>query len=128
MEDSDEEQRHLGSQLARAAEFIRGCAAASAAGGGGGGGCLVHCAAGVSRSSSVVAACLMALHRFTLREALAAIRERRPIAWPNEALVIELASFEVRPPSSRPASLAALSAFPLAACKFPHHGAVLVTH
>ena len=104
VEDTDEDQRHLLPQLARAAAFLRETDAAAA--GGRGGGCLVHCAAGVSRSSSVVAACLMSLHRFTLREALRAIRERRPIAWPNEALVLELGDFEVRVfPSPRAALL-----------------------
>ena len=92
VEDTDEDQRGLLQHLARAAAFLGGAGGDEKPGGG----CLVHCAAGVSRSSTVVAACLMAAHGMTLREALAAIRERRPIAWPNEGLVAELAAFEVR--------------------------------
>jgi hypothetical protein len=38
----------------------------------------------------------MAAHGMTLHEALAMIRERRPIAWPNEGLVVEIAAFEVQ--------------------------------
>ena len=102
VEDTDEDQRGLLQHLARAAAFLGGPAAG---GEGSGGGCLVHCAAGVSRSSTVVAACLMAAHGMTLREALAAVRERRPIAWPNEGLVAELAAFEVRGDSGEGASL-----------------------
>ena len=90
VEDSDERQAGLQEQLASAVQFFRSGVEA-------GGGCLVHCAAGVSRSAAVVVACLMSVHRFTLREALAAVRERRPIAWPNDGLLEELAVFEVYP-------------------------------
>lgn len=59
-----------------------------------GGGVLVHCAAGVSRSTALTLAYMMREHRMTLREALSAMRERRPIVWPNEGFVASLISLE----------------------------------
>jgi protein-tyrosine phosphatase len=47
------------------------------------GGVLVHCHAGVSRSSSIVIAYLMQEHRMTFQEALAFASLRRPVIFPN---------------------------------------------
>jgi hypothetical protein len=44
---------------------------------------LVHCAAGVNRSSTVCCAALMALEGLTAEEALARVRERHPEALPD---------------------------------------------
>lgn len=47
------------------------------------GGILVHCAAGVSRSATVVTAYLMAKRGMTSSEALEYVRQRRPCVEPN---------------------------------------------
>lgn len=44
---------------------------------------LVHCYAGVNRSSTVCCATLMLLEGLTAEEALARVREHHPIAWPD---------------------------------------------
>ena len=44
---------------------------------------LVHCAAGVNRSSTVCCATLMLLEGLTADEALARVRERHPVATPD---------------------------------------------
>ena len=57
---------------------------------------LVHCKAGVSRSSTVIATALAAVERRTFREALGLVQEARPAAVPHPALhelvVVYLAS------------------------------------
>ncbi len=45
---------------------------------------LVHCAAGVSRSASVVIAYTMWKNQVSLKEAFATVRSKRPCVWPNE--------------------------------------------
>jgi hypothetical protein len=44
---------------------------------------LVHCYAGINRSSSVCCAALMLLEGLSAEEALARVRERHPSAWPD---------------------------------------------
>jgi hypothetical protein len=44
---------------------------------------LVHCYAGINRSSSVCCAALMLLEGISADEALARVRERHPAAWPD---------------------------------------------
>lgn len=51
---------------------------------GGGGGCLVHCNAGVSRSSAVIIAWLMSRKGMAFGGALALVRQTRPSARPND--------------------------------------------
>ncbi|KAJ7580757.1 protein-tyrosine phosphatase-like protein [Mycena floridula] len=51
---------------------------------------LVHCAEGVSRSVSVVAAFLMAVYGWNPKEALSYIKERRGVANPNFGFVQQL--------------------------------------
>mmetsp|Transcript_6718 Transcript_6718/g.15498 ORF Transcript_6718/g.15498 Transcript_6718/m.15498 type:complete len:254 (-) Transcript_6718:1176-1937(-) len=58
------------------------------------GACLVHCNAGISRSSALTLAYLVKRRGFTLREALRALRERRPIAWPNQGFMSRLIDME----------------------------------
>ena len=57
---------------------------------------LVHCLAGVSRSSSVVCAFLMACHDMSMEEAIGMVRSARPCATPNPAFVKQLRKWEGR--------------------------------
>ena len=63
--------------------------------------CLVHCAAGVSRSSAITLAFLVSHERFSLREAFHLLRERRPICWPNTGFMRHLIAFEASHHSGR---------------------------
>ena len=55
---------------------------------------LVHCAAGISRSASVVAAYLMAGHQMTLVDALRLMKSRRPVVSPNIGFLVHLIALE----------------------------------
>lgn len=44
---------------------------------------LVHCYAGMNRSSTVCCAALILLEGITAEEALARVRRRHPLAWPD---------------------------------------------
>jgi atypical dual specificity phosphatase len=55
---------------------------------------LVHCAAGVSRSATIVIAFIMHFEGLCLREALALVREKRPIVYPNKGFYTALLDFE----------------------------------
>lgn len=57
------------------------------------GACLVHCMAGVSRSTSLVAAYIMAVTQLNWREALKAIKCSRSIANPNYGFQRQLQDF-----------------------------------
>lgn len=48
---------------------------------------VIHCAAGISRSTAALAILLCARHRDREDEIFAAIREIRPRAWPNARMV-----------------------------------------
>jgi len=54
----------------------------------------VHCMQGVSRSATVVIAWLMFHHGWTRDEALAFLREKRPIVRPNSAFMERLMEWE----------------------------------
>ena len=56
----------------------------------------VHCQNGVSRSVMVVTAYLMKAHGWSRDEALAFVRQRRPLARPNPAFMELLAEWEKR--------------------------------
>ncbi|CAF1031808.1 unnamed protein product [Adineta ricciae] len=56
--------------------------------------CLVHCAAGVSRSATIVLAYLMKYHHNTLKEAFFYLIEKRPQIWPNEGFLLQLIRYE----------------------------------
>ena len=56
--------------------------------------CLVHCAAGVSRSATIVLAYLMKYHHHTLRDAFLFLMEKRPQIWPNEGFLLQLLRYE----------------------------------
>ncbi|CAE8723988.1 unnamed protein product [Polarella glacialis] len=64
---------------------------------------LVHCQAGISRSSTIVMAYLMARNRMTLRESFLFVKERRENIGPNEHFMRALAVYEdeLRPPEER---------------------------
>ena len=55
---------------------------------------LVHCAAGVSRSASVVIAYMMHHHRIPLMEAFKMVRDKRPCINPNSGFQRQLVEFE----------------------------------
>lgn len=59
-----------------------------------GGGVLVHCNAGISRSSSVIAGYLMQVEGYTLDEALALLRAARPVVKPNDGFMNQLIQYE----------------------------------
>ena len=85
----DEKDEDVASAFAEASAFIEDARA-------GGGVVLVHCAAGISRSVSLVLAWLVGEERMQLRAALALVRRRRPFACPNEGFRLALARFELR--------------------------------
>uniref|UniRef100_A0A7S2B8P5 protein-tyrosine-phosphatase n=1 Tax=Haptolina brevifila TaxID=156173 RepID=A0A7S2B8P5_9EUKA len=77
----------MGQALREAASFIDGAIS--------GGGCVVvHCAAGISRSATVVLGYFL-LHRgTTLREAFEHLYNCRPCMWPNEGFMASLINLE----------------------------------
>jgi len=59
-----------------------------------GGAVLVHCTAGISRSSTAVASYLMFKEKLSLDEALAKIRRARPCIRPNSGFMAQLRKYE----------------------------------
>ena len=59
-----------------------------------GGHVLVHCVAGVSRSSSLCIAYLIKYKRMTLRQAYYHVKQRRPIIRPNVGFFRQLIDYE----------------------------------
>ncbi|NXX76792.1 DUS15 phosphatase, partial [Urocolius indicus] len=58
-----------------------------------GGNCLVHCLAGISRSTTVVVAYVMAVTELSCQEVLEAVRSVRPVANPNPGFRQQLVEF-----------------------------------
>lgn len=54
----------------------------------------VHCAAGISRSATLVAAYLMRANKWTAYAALSLIKEKRPCIRPNDGFLEQLLFFE----------------------------------
>lgn len=54
---------------------------------------IVHCFQGISRSSTIVAAYLIATRGYSVSRALDAIRAARPVAQPNFGFVIQLKEY-----------------------------------
>ena len=81
--DDDEMRDEMAKSMVEGAAF---CAKAIK-----GGGCvLVHCAAGMSRSVTVVLAYLLLHCKKTLREAFALVHAARPGIWPNDGFMLAL--------------------------------------
>ena len=55
---------------------------------------LVHCKAGVSRSSTIVIAYFLKANKMTVNEALAMLREKRAIVEPNKGFMKQLKQYE----------------------------------
>lgn len=58
--------------------------------------CLVHCAAGISRSSSLVLAYLMKSQKMSLKEAYLFVKSKRNIICPNHGFIFQLVDYEVQ--------------------------------
>jgi len=88
--DDDEEQADVMQEvLARVVDFVDKAIS-------GGGIVLVHCAAGISRSTTVVLAYLMAKRGMTLRQAFERARKARSVIWPNCGFMRVLIRWEER--------------------------------
>ena len=86
--DDEHQGEVMGTILHEAADFIESGLQS-------GGKVLVHCAAGISRSASVVLG-WMVLHRgLTLRAAFEQLFSARPCVWPNEGFMAALSALEV---------------------------------
>jgi protein-tyrosine phosphatase len=57
---------------------------------------LVHCAAGVSRSATIVIGYIMFKSRIPYQTALEQVKSKRPIVKPNDGFVKQLQEFEAR--------------------------------
>jgi dual specificity phosphatase 12 len=55
---------------------------------------LIHCAAGISRSPTILAAYLMRKDKVTHRQALRRIAKKRPCISPNPGFIEQLKQFE----------------------------------
>ena len=55
---------------------------------------LVHCNAGISRSSTIVLAHLMKKKGMSLNDAFAYLRSKRPSSFPNPGFMIQLKTYE----------------------------------
>jgi len=55
---------------------------------------LCHCAAGVSRSATLVLSYLMHSMRWPLKQALVYVKQRRPVIFPNEGFLRKLITSE----------------------------------
>jgi len=82
----DEETEDLLSHFPQCFEFIKA--------GLDKGGVLVHCAAGVSRSSTVTIGFLMHQHKWTYQYAMKHVQTERPCIWPNTGFVKQLELLE----------------------------------
>jgi len=76
-----------------------------------GGGVLVHCMAGISRSSSVVIAFLMKVHKLSFEDALPRVKAQRPVIAPNYGFVKQLKIWEQFLVRSDVASISGSDAF-----------------
>lgn len=55
---------------------------------------LVHCAAGISRASTIVIAFLMWRLKLPLAHACSLLKSIRPVIWPNDGFVEQLRAYE----------------------------------
>ncbi|XP_075182365.1 dual specificity protein phosphatase 22-A-like [Anomaloglossus baeobatrachus] len=85
---SDSERQNLIQHFKKSIRFIHECRV-------NGGGCLVHCLAGVSRSTTIVVAYLMTVTALGWEECLSAVRAVRPYVGPNLGFQQQLQEYEM---------------------------------
>ncbi|CAD8061285.1 unnamed protein product [Paramecium primaurelia] len=56
---------------------------------------LVHCAAGISRSATLVLAYLMKSYQYTVEQALRYLKQKRPYVRPNPGFLLQLLDYEI---------------------------------
>lgn len=64
---------------------------------------LVHCFAGISRSTSIVLAYLIEKYNHSLPDALRIVQEKRPVARPNEGFMLQLDAYSKNKTKINPA-------------------------
>jgi len=69
---------------------------------GSGGAVLVHCNAGISRSSTIVLSYMIAHHNLSLSEAMVMLKNARACARPNEGFMKQLAQWEAQHLQAKP--------------------------
>ncbi|NXQ48326.1 DS22A phosphatase, partial [Catharus fuscescens] len=84
---SDSSSQNLLQHFKECIQFIHECRLA-------GGGCLVHCLAGVSRSTTILVAYLMTVTELGWESCLAATRAARSYASPNSGFQQQLQEYE----------------------------------
>ncbi|KAI9510522.1 protein-tyrosine phosphatase-like protein [Russula earlei] len=97
---SDYDGEDILSHLPATTSFIRGALAESPTNR-----VLVHCFMGISRSTTVVVAFLIATTNMTPREALAAVRSKRAIVRPNRGFMSQLQEYYTKSSNSLQAEL-----------------------
>ena len=88
VDDDEAQAQHLASALEDACNFLQSALQAR------GGRALVHCAAGISRSATVVLAFLMLRRDYSLRRAFELVYARRRVIWPNDGFMGTLIRIE----------------------------------
>ncbi|NWI54530.1 DS22A phosphatase, partial [Calyptomena viridis] len=84
---SDSSSQNLVQHFKESIKFIHECRL-------GGGGCLVHCLAGVSRSTTILVAYLMTVTELGWESCLAATKAVRPYVSPNSGFQWQLQEYE----------------------------------
>jgi len=97
---SDYDGEDILSHLPATTSFIRGALAESPKNR-----VMVHCFMGISRSTTVVIAYLIATTKMTPREALATVRSKRPIVCPNRGFMSQLQEYHSKCSNSLQAKL-----------------------
>ncbi|XP_063801757.1 dual specificity protein phosphatase 22-A-like [Pseudophryne corroboree] len=85
---SDSSSQNLIQHFKKCIKFIHECRLR-------GGGCLVHCLAGVSRSTTIVVAYLMTVTRFGWEDCLSAVKSARSYVGPNLGFQQQLQEYEI---------------------------------
>jgi len=96
--DDDDQRQQMSESLVDGAAFVNKAIQ--------GGGCvLVHCAAGVSRSATIVLAYLMLHTKRTLRESFSLVITARPGIWPNDGFMAALIEKEASVSASKKSTI-----------------------
>ena len=88
---SDDDNAPIGPALRAAATFIHDALQGSKKAH-----VVVHCAAGDSRSATIVMAYMLAHCKYELRKAFSVVRQNRPCVWPNNGFMSALVAFEAQ--------------------------------